>query len=209
MLRDSVKHCPYKFKSEITIKDTEDVTDIRREERLKDLKGDDKLRYDSDIKDVNILLLGLPVDIYTLINHYETANEIWDRVKELIEGIEITKQERKSMLYDEFEKFTSEPGESIYSYYLRYAKLINDMNINIYDTYANQHKICESSSIRVKDVKEVREMRQPFPKPLALLANTYNPPPSYRVKDSGWFKEKMLLAQAQEENFKEKSNRFS
>ncbi|GJV54819.1 hypothetical protein Tco_1455824 [Tanacetum coccineum] len=148
MLRDSVKHCPYKFKSEITVKDTDGVTDIRREERLKDLKGDDKLRYESDIKAVNILLLGLPVDIYTLINHYQTAKEIWDRVKELIEGTEITKQERKSMLYDEFEKFTYEPGESIYSYYLRYAKLINDMNINIYDTYANQHKVCESSSIR-------------------------------------------------------------
>nr|GEX21507.1 retrovirus-related Pol polyprotein from transposon TNT 1-94 [Tanacetum cinerariifolium] len=33
------------------------------------------------------------------------------------------------MLYDEFDKFTSEPGESIHSYYVRYAKLINDMNM--------------------------------------------------------------------------------
>ncbi|GJV59863.1 hypothetical protein Tco_1465963 [Tanacetum coccineum] len=33
------------------------------------------------------------------------------------------------MLYDEFDKFTSEPGESIHSYYLRCAKLINDMNM--------------------------------------------------------------------------------
>ncbi|GJW75363.1 retrovirus-related pol polyprotein from transposon TNT 1-94 [Tanacetum coccineum] len=30
---------------------------------------------------------------------------------------------------DEFDKFTSELGESIHSYYLRYAKLINDMNM--------------------------------------------------------------------------------
>ncbi|GJR41709.1 hypothetical protein Tco_1309812, partial [Tanacetum coccineum] len=30
-----------------------------------------------------------------------------------------------------------------------------------------------------KDAKEVREMQQRFPVPLALLANTYNPPPSY------------------------------
>ncbi|GJX40528.1 hypothetical protein Tco_0255518 [Tanacetum coccineum] len=129
MLRDSVEHGPYKFKSEITVKDTYGVTDIRREERLEDLKGDDKLRYDSDIKVVNILLLGLPVDIYTLINHYQTAKEIWDRVKELMEGREVTKQECESMIYDEFDKFTSEPGELIHSYYLRYAKLINDMNM--------------------------------------------------------------------------------
>ncbi|GKA78978.1 hypothetical protein Tco_0785515 [Tanacetum coccineum] len=37
--------------------------------------------------------------------------------------------ERESKLYDEFDRFTSEPGESIHSYYWRYAKLINDMNI--------------------------------------------------------------------------------
>ncbi|GJV66399.1 hypothetical protein Tco_1477227 [Tanacetum coccineum] len=46
-----------------------------------------------------------------------------------MEGTEMTKQERESMLYDEFDKFTSEPGESIHSYYLRFAKLINDMNM--------------------------------------------------------------------------------
>ncbi|GJZ72058.1 hypothetical protein Tco_0635909, partial [Tanacetum coccineum] len=42
MLKDSVKHGPYKFKSEITVKDTDGVTDIRHAERLEDLKGDDK-----------------------------------------------------------------------------------------------------------------------------------------------------------------------
>ncbi|GJU16478.1 retrovirus-related pol polyprotein from transposon TNT 1-94 [Tanacetum coccineum] len=41
----------------------------------------------------------------------------------------MTKQERESMLYDEFDNFTSEPGESIHSYYLRYSKLINDIKI--------------------------------------------------------------------------------
>ncbi|GKB25150.1 hypothetical protein Tco_0864551 [Tanacetum coccineum] len=41
----------------------------------------------------------------------------------------MTKQERASMLYDEFDKFTSDPEESIHSYYLRFAKLISDMNM--------------------------------------------------------------------------------
>ncbi|GKE07600.1 hypothetical protein Tco_1399618, partial [Tanacetum coccineum] len=57
------------------------VTDIRRPQKVEDLSAQEKLRYDSDIKAVNILLLGLPVDIYTLINHYQTAKEIWDHVK--------------------------------------------------------------------------------------------------------------------------------
>ncbi|GJY32483.1 hypothetical protein Tco_0416952 [Tanacetum coccineum] len=63
-------------RSEITVKDTDGVIDIRRPQRLEDLDGQDKLRYDSDIKAVNILLLGFPVDIYTLNNHYQTAKEI-------------------------------------------------------------------------------------------------------------------------------------
>ncbi|GKD03121.1 hypothetical protein Tco_1178095, partial [Tanacetum coccineum] len=58
MLKDSVVNGPYKFKSEINAKDTYGVIDIRHEEILEDLKGDDKLRYDSDIKVVNINLLG-------------------------------------------------------------------------------------------------------------------------------------------------------
>ncbi|GJW95533.1 hypothetical protein Tco_0175205 [Tanacetum coccineum] len=181
MLRDSVEHGPYKFKSKITAKDTDGVIDIRRAKRLEDLKGDDKLRYDSDIKSVNILLLGFPVDIYTLINHYQTAKEIWDRVKELMKGTEMTKQEHESMLYDEFDKFTSEPGESIHSYYLIFDKLINDMNM-IYmtmtpmqiNTKFMNHLQPEWSRF-VTAAKQARNLH----KPLALLANTYNTPPSY------------------------------
>ncbi|GJR78148.1 hypothetical protein Tco_0148933 [Tanacetum coccineum] len=113
MLRDSVENGPYKFKSEITVKDTISVTDIRRAQRLEDLAGDDKLRYDNDMKAVNILLLGLPVDIYTLIKHYQTLYAFLKHIE--------------------------------------------------------------------RDAKEVQEMRQRFTEPLALLENTYNPPPSYSI----------------------------
>nr|GEY26013.1 hypothetical protein [Tanacetum cinerariifolium] len=60
MLKDSIDNDPYQFKSEIIVKDTDRVTDIRPHQRLEDLDGQDKLRYDSDIKVVNILLLGFP-----------------------------------------------------------------------------------------------------------------------------------------------------
>ncbi|GJZ82962.1 reverse transcriptase domain, reverse transcriptase zinc-binding domain protein [Tanacetum coccineum] len=39
-----------------------------------------------------------------------------------MEGTELTKQECESKLYDDFDRFTSEKGESIHSYYLRFAK---------------------------------------------------------------------------------------
>ncbi|GJU15701.1 hypothetical protein Tco_1143667 [Tanacetum coccineum] len=110
MLKESIDNGPYQFKQKIPVKDTDGTSDIKRPQILDDLTPKEKLRYDSDIKAVNILLLGFLVDIYTLINHYQTAKEIWDRVKELMKGTEMTKQEHESMIYDEFDKFTSEPG---------------------------------------------------------------------------------------------------
>ncbi|GJT66622.1 hypothetical protein Tco_1018102 [Tanacetum coccineum] len=42
MLKDSIDNGPYQFKPEITIKDTDGVTKIRRPQRLEDLAGEDK-----------------------------------------------------------------------------------------------------------------------------------------------------------------------
>ncbi|GJU66047.1 hypothetical protein Tco_1252306 [Tanacetum coccineum] len=50
-----------------------------------DLSPKDKDRYNADIQATNILLQGLPKDIYTLINHYTDAKYIWDNVKMLLE----------------------------------------------------------------------------------------------------------------------------
>ncbi|GJV70874.1 ribonuclease H-like domain-containing protein [Tanacetum coccineum] len=69
----------------------------------------------------------LPQDIYNLVNHNEDAKKIWDRVKLLLQGSELSLQERESKLYDDFDTFTSIPGETVHSYYMRFAQLINDM----------------------------------------------------------------------------------
>ncbi|GJR92233.1 hypothetical protein Tco_0264407 [Tanacetum coccineum] len=62
------------------------------------------------------LLQGLPRDIYKLINH---NMDIWDNVKMLLEGSELTKDDRESQLYDEFEHFGQHKGKSIHDYYGR------------------------------------------------------------------------------------------
>ncbi|GJU89533.1 hypothetical protein Tco_1301956 [Tanacetum coccineum] len=49
--------------------------------------------------------LGFPKDIYSLINHYTDAKDIWDNAKMLLEGLELTKEDRESQLYDDFEHF--------------------------------------------------------------------------------------------------------
>ncbi|GKC81606.1 hypothetical protein Tco_1137323 [Tanacetum coccineum] len=147
MLKDSIDNGPFKLKPVITVKDTDGTTDITRPQTVEDLTPQEKLRYDDDIKAVNILL-RLPVDIYTLINHFQIAKEIWDRVKELMDGTKMTK-------------------------FVTAAKQERNLHkVNFDQLYA-----CLKHNKR--DAKEVREMRQRFSDPLALIANTYNLPPSY------------------------------
>ncbi|GJS75121.1 retrovirus-related pol polyprotein from transposon TNT 1-94 [Tanacetum coccineum] len=94
---------------------------------LNDLSAEEKDRYKADIRATNILLQGIPKDIYSLINHYTDAKDIWENVKMILEGSELTKDDRESQLYDEFEHFRQTKGETIQGYYVRFTKLINDM----------------------------------------------------------------------------------
>ncbi|GJV16776.1 hypothetical protein Tco_1362099 [Tanacetum coccineum] len=68
-----------------------------------ELSAAEKIQADSDMKATNIILQGLPADIYSL--------------------------ERECKLYDAFDKFTHIKGETLLKYYLRFTQLINDMNI--------------------------------------------------------------------------------
>ncbi|GJT93348.1 retrovirus-related pol polyprotein from transposon TNT 1-94 [Tanacetum coccineum] len=81
-----------------------------RPRTYEDLSDTEKKRYDADVRATNIVLQGLPKDIYKLINHNIEAKSIWDNVKMLPAGSELTKEDRESQLYDEFEWFKMLPG---------------------------------------------------------------------------------------------------
>ncbi|GJS30108.1 hypothetical protein Tco_0490728 [Tanacetum coccineum] len=61
-----------------------------------DLNDNEKKRFDADVLATNIVLQGLPKDIYKLINHNIEAKAIWDNVKMLLAGSELTKEDRES-----------------------------------------------------------------------------------------------------------------
>ncbi|GJY64819.1 hypothetical protein Tco_0466279 [Tanacetum coccineum] len=66
MLIGSIKNGPYKLKAEITIPGVDGVADQKHAQIVAVLSPAEKLRYDCDIKATNIILLGFPVEIYTL-----------------------------------------------------------------------------------------------------------------------------------------------
>nr|GEX22256.1 hypothetical protein [Tanacetum cinerariifolium] len=111
-----------------------------------DLTSNEKDWYNADIRATNILLQGLRKDIYTLINHYTDAKDIWDN------------------------------GESIHDYYVRFmtaVKLNRGLRDSNYDqlyAYLKQHKTY------AKENKMMLErFSQTTVDPLALLSNVSNP----------------------------------
>nr|GFB79405.1 hypothetical protein [Tanacetum cinerariifolium] len=81
-------------------------------------------------RDITTILLSLPEDIYAAVDSCETAQEIWLRVQQMMKGSDIGIQEKKAKLFNEWERFTFNEGESIESYYHCFLKLMNDLKRN-------------------------------------------------------------------------------
>ncbi|GJZ20318.1 retrovirus-related pol polyprotein from transposon TNT 1-94 [Tanacetum coccineum] len=96
IILESVEHGPL-------IWPTIEENRVTRTKKYVELSGTEKIQADFDMKATNIILKGLPSDIYSL--------------------------ERECKLYDAFDKFSHIKGESLHQYYLRFTHLINDMNI--------------------------------------------------------------------------------
>ncbi|GJX21328.1 hypothetical protein Tco_0224005 [Tanacetum coccineum] len=61
--------------------------------------------------------------------HY-IAEQMWEQIKRLMYGSDITNQGRHSRLMDEFDKFVAKEGESLESVYERLTTLVNIMDRN-------------------------------------------------------------------------------
>ncbi|GKD47855.1 hypothetical protein Tco_1276831 [Tanacetum coccineum] len=102
---------------------------VIRTKAYAELSATEKIQVDYDMKATNIILQGLPADIYSHVNHHIVAKDLWERVQLLIQGTSLTKQERECKLYDAFDKFAHIKGESLHKYYLRFTQLVYEMNI--------------------------------------------------------------------------------
>ncbi|GJV00067.1 integrase, catalytic region, zinc finger, CCHC-type containing protein [Tanacetum coccineum] len=198
-----------------------------------DLSPEDKDRYNADIRATNILLQGLPKDIYTLINHYTEAKDIWDNVKMLLEGSELTKEDRESQLMQLNSKFVNNmlPEWGRFVTALKLNRGLKDSNYDQLYAYLKQHEAHANENKMMLD-----RFTQHTIDPLALMSNVSqqhaagyrgaqnrvgnaNPGQARQIKcyncngighiarkctqpkrpqNSKYFKDKMLLMQAQE-----------
>nr|GEZ52973.1 hypothetical protein [Tanacetum cinerariifolium] len=100
------------------------------------LQTDDEL-FDKELKQIEAddqaiqtILLGLPEDIYAVVDSCETAQEIWLRVQQMMKGSDYHRLLPMKVYFNEWERFTSNEGELIESYYHSFLKLMNDLKRN-------------------------------------------------------------------------------
>ncbi|GJQ93705.1 hypothetical protein Tco_0004844 [Tanacetum coccineum] len=93
-------------------------------------RSGNKKQYITDVKVMNYLLQAIPNDIYNSVDAYKNAKDIWERIKRLMFGSDVTNHVRHSRFMDEFDKFAAKEGESLESVYERLTTLVNIMDRN-------------------------------------------------------------------------------
>nr|GEV24457.1 hypothetical protein [Tanacetum cinerariifolium] len=110
MMLDSIDNGPFVYP---TVKENGQT----RPKKYSEFTKAQQLQDDCEFQATNIILYSLPPDVYALVNHQEVAKGIWDRVKMLMKGTELSYQERECRLYNLFDKFAYVLGETLYSMY--------------------------------------------------------------------------------------------
>nr|GEW15855.1 hypothetical protein [Tanacetum cinerariifolium] len=141
-----------------------------------DLSPEETDWYNTDIRAINILLQGLPKDIYTLINHYTDAKDTWDNVKMLLEGSELTKEDRESQLNIKMtmsrmqlnSKFVNNmlPEWGRFVTAVKLNRGLRDSNYDQLYAYLKQHKTHDNENKMMLD-----QFTQHTVDPLALMSN--------------------------------------
>ncbi|GJW52820.1 hypothetical protein Tco_0096905 [Tanacetum coccineum] len=173
MILDSIQNGPFVWPTIVE----ENVT--TRKKKYEELSVTKKLQADCDLKATNIVLQGLPQDVYAIVNHHKVAKEIWDRgetlyqyywrFSQLINNMKVINMSMRPIQVNT--KFlNSLPPE--WSKFMMDVKLDRDLHTTNYDqlySYLEQHEA---------HANETRLMHERYQDPLAFVAN-FNQPPSH------------------------------
>ncbi|GJR74310.1 retrovirus-related pol polyprotein from transposon TNT 1-94 [Tanacetum coccineum] len=73
MILESVEHGPLDWPSI-------EVDGVTRLKKYVELSASEKLQADCDLKATNIILQGLLTDVYALVNHHHIAKDLWEQI---------------------------------------------------------------------------------------------------------------------------------
>ncbi|GJZ36165.1 integrase, catalytic region, zinc finger, CCHC-type containing protein [Tanacetum coccineum] len=198
-----------------------------RPKKYSELSAMKAIQADCDIKATNIILQGIPPEVFALVSNHKVAKELWERIQLLMQGTSLTKQERECKLYDEFDKFAYKKWETLRDFYLRFSLLTHDVDITIWTgtISSEQPSFLTSSSFSGANLCRCQLVQWRHISFASGTSRTYTPGASRsnfgkqrtvicynckgeghmskqctkpkRKRDDSWLKDKALLVQAQ------------
>ncbi|GKB51274.1 retrovirus-related pol polyprotein from transposon TNT 1-94, partial [Tanacetum coccineum] len=130
----------------------------RETKKYAKLSPAEKIQADCDMKLINIILQGLPTNIYSLVNHHRVAKDLWEKVQLLMQ----VNTKFLNSLPPKWSKFLTD------------IKLVKDLHTTNFDqlyAYLEQHEL---------HANEVRLMRERNQDPLALFQQQFSPSQSHQ-----------------------------
>ncbi|GJU81606.1 ribonuclease H-like domain-containing protein [Tanacetum coccineum] len=160
-----------------------------RKKTYAELLAIEKIQADCDLKATKIVLQGLPPDVYATVNHHKVAKEIWDRVKLLMQGTKLSLQEKECKLYDEFDKNQAtiqDSRDTVQQIQERQGQSYVGIGYKGYATsFGGNNTGGQARVVKCYNFQGKGHMARQCTQPK-------------RLRNAAWFKDKAMLAEAQE-----------
>ncbi|GJV23382.1 hypothetical protein Tco_1376077 [Tanacetum coccineum] len=137
---------------------------VIRTKKYAKLSAAEKIQADCDMKATNIILQGLPADIYSLVNHHRVAKDLWERVQLQMQ----VNTKFLNSLPPEWSKFVTD------------VKLVKDLHTTNFDKL---HAYLEQHELHANEVCLLHGRNQ---HPLAFVANQQMTPPHFNTYQSSY-----------------------
>ena len=153
-----------------------------RQKTRDELTAQDRAHLTSNAKAMNVLFSALDANESIRVKGSKSAKEIWDKLKEIHEGSNDVKEQKKSILVTKYESFKMESNETIDQMYCRFNDIIKDLEVleKEYTLGEKNRKILNALSKEWENkVTAIEEAKDLNSMPIESLVNSLT---SYELK---------------------------
>nr|GEV62681.1 hypothetical protein [Tanacetum cinerariifolium] len=171
---------------------------VTRPKKYSEFYATEAIQADCDVKATNIILQGLPPEVYTLVSNHKVAKELWERIQLLMQGTSLMKQEREysGLIVPVFQK-----GDDLIDAINHIMSFLTAIVTSRYPPSNNQLR--NSSNPRQQatinnervTVQQIQGRQNSLAAGEGHMSKQCTKPK--RKRDEAWFKDKVLLVQAQ------------